>query len=293
MFRFVNNVKTVVLLAAMMALFMAAGSYFGKRGLMIAFVLGGVMNIVAYFFSDKIALKSMRAQVVGGPGTPEKELVEPEKGLVEMVRDLSQKANLPMPRVYICPQDAPNAFATGRNPKNSAVAVTRGIMEILNRDELRGVIGHELAHVKYRDILISSVAATIAGAISMLGYLLWFIPLGGGDRRGGNPLVGIAMVILAPIAAMLIQMAISRKREYNADHFGAELAGDPMYLATALEKLHLQNRRRPMKVMMDSQKSMFIVQPFSGKDAADWFNTHPSLKKRLMSLIGQESTGLV
>ena len=170
------------------------------------------------------------------------------------------------------------------------MAVTRGILEILNHNELQGVIGHELAHIKHRDILITCVAAAIAGAISMLGYMLWFVPLGGG-RRDGNPLVAIAMIILAPIAAVLIQMAISRKREYNADDFGAELAGDPMYLATALERLHTVNRRRPMRVMMDSQKSMFIVQPFSGKDAADWFNTHPSLKKRLTALIGRESTG--
>ena len=280
--RFMNNVKTAILLAAMMALFMAAGTAIGgPRGMMIAFFLGGMMNIVAYFFSDKIALKTMRARQVNETDAPE---------LVAMVQELALKANLPMPRVYICPQESPNAFATGRNPSNAAVAVTEGILKTLDANELRGVIGHELAHVKHRDILISCVAATIAGAISALGYLLWFIPMGGGGRRG-NPLAAIAMIILAPIAAMLIQMAISRKREYNADSFGAELAGDPMYLATALEKLHLQNRRLPMKVPMDSQKSMFIVQPFSGKDAADWFNTHPNLKKRLMALIGRESTG--
>jgi len=284
MFRFMNNVRTAMLLAGLMALFILAGQYLGgNTGMVIAFGIGCVMNFGAYFFSDKLALKSMRAQGVSESDAPE---------LVQMVRELSEKANLPMPRVYICPQDAPNAFATGRNPGNAAVAVTKGILEILNRDELKGVIGHELAHIKHRDILISSIAATIAGAISMLGYILIFLPIGGG-RRNGNFLVAIAMMILAPIAAGLIQMAISRKREYNADHFGGELAGDPMYLATALERLHLTNRRRPMKVMMDSQKSMFIVQPFSGKDAADWFNTHPTLKKRLVALIGRESTGQV
>ena len=284
MFRFMNNVRTAMLLAGLMAVFILVGQYIGgTNGMMIAFGIGCVMNFGAYFFSDKLALKSMRAQEVSESDAPE---------LVAMVRELSEKANLPMPRVYICPQDSPNAFATGRNPNNAAVAVTRGILEILSRDELKGVIGHELAHIKHRDILISSIAATIAGAISMLGYLMWFIPLGG-DRRNGNFMVSIAMMILAPIAAGLIQMAISRKREYNADHFGGELAGDPMFLATALERLHITNRQRPMKVLVDSQKSMYIVQPFSGKDAADWFNTHPTLKKRLVALIGRESTGRV
>jgi heat shock protein HtpX len=283
-FRFVNNLKTAMLLALLMSVFMLAGSMIaGGRGFVIALILGGGMNIIAYFYSDKIALASMRAQQVTEKEAPQ---------LVRMVEDLSVRAGLPTPRVYICPQDSPNAFATGRNPRNAAVAVTQGILEMLDTNELRGVIGHELAHIKHRDILISSIAATIAGAISALGYLLWFIPIGG-DRRGGNPLAAIAMIILAPIAAALIQMAISRKREFNADDYGAELAGDPMYLATALEKLHVLGRRRPMKVAMESQKSMFIVAPFSGKNAMDLFNTHPSLKKRLTALIGRETTGLI
>ena len=270
-----------MLLAAMMALFLAAGSAIGgPKGMIIAFIFGGMMNIVAYFYSDKIALATMKAKVVTEKEAPE---------LVAMVADLAQKANLPMPKVCICPQQSPNAFATGRNPNNAIVAVTEGILKMLDTNELRGVIGHELAHIKHRDILISSVAATIAGAISAAGYMMLFF--GGGNRRGGNPLAALVMFFLAPFAAALIQMAISRKREYNADSFGAELAGDPMYLATALEKLHLQNRRMPMKVAMDSQKSMFIVQPFSGKNKADWFNTHPALKKRLMALIGRETTG--
>ncbi|MBN1435450.1 MAG: M48 family metalloprotease [Sedimentisphaerales bacterium] len=280
MFRLMNNVRTAILLAGLMALFLYIGSFWGQGGIIIALLLGGTMNMVAYFFSDKIAIASMRARPVTEAQAPQ---------LYSIVRELSQKANLPMPRIYICPQSAPNAFATGRNPRNAAVAVTEGLLHILDRNELMGVLGHELAHVKHRDILISCIAATIAGAISALGYLLWFVPMG--DNRRGNPLAAIALIILAPIAAALIQMAISRKREYNADSFGAELAGDPMYLATALEKLHLQNQRIPMPVPIESQKNMFIVQPFSGKDAGDLFNTHPSLEKRLIALIGKPSTG--
>jgi len=279
MFRFVNNVRTFLLLAALMMRFVFIGSYWGRSGIIIALIFGGGMNVIAYFFSDKIALATMKAQPVTEANAPE---------LVSVVRDLAQKAQIPMPRVYICPQQAPNAFATGRNPRNAAVAITQGLLQMLNHDELMGVIGHELAHVKHRDILIQTVAATIAGAISALGYLLWFMPMGGDNLRG-NPLAAIAMIFLAPIAAMLIQMAISRKREYNADSYGAELVGGPMPLATALNKLHDYNRQIPMRVPMDSQKSMFIVQPFSGRNATDLFNTHPSLKNRLKALIGRES----
>ncbi len=278
MFRFINNLKTTVLLAAMMGLFLYVGSFWGNQGIILALVLGGFMNFFAYFFSDKLALATMQAQEVTEQEAPE---------LIGIVRDLSQRAGLPMPRVYICPQQAPNAFATGRNPQHAAVCVTQGIMQLLDRNELMGVIGHELAHVKHRDILISSVAATIAGAISALGYLLWFIPMGGDNRRG-NPLAAIALIILAPIAAGLIQLAISRKREYNADSYGAELAGNPMYLATALEKLHHYNQAIPMRVPMETQKNMFIVQPFTGKGKSDLFNTHPSLENRLRALIGRE-----
>lgn len=244
----------------------------------IALVLGGGMNVVAYFYSDKIALASMKAQQVSEAEAPE---------LVSMVRELAERARLPMPRVYVCPQAAPNAFATGRNPNHAAVAVTEGLLKMLSRDEMAGVIAHELAHVRHRNILIQTVAATVAGALTALTYMLYFVPMGGGNRRG-NPLVAIGMIIAAPIAAGLIQMAISRKREYNADSYGAELSGDPMYLATALTKLHNFSRRIPLPVPMDSQKSMFIVQPFSGGKGADWFNTHPSLKKRLIALIGRE-----
>lgn len=279
MFRLMNNVRTAILLALLMSIFVAVGSIWGQQGMIMALIFGGLMNVIAYFFSDKIALATMRAQPVTEQEAPE---------LVEMVRQLAGRADLPMPRVYICPQQAPNAFATGRNPKNAVVAVTQGLLQMMDRNELMGVIGHELAHIKHRDILIQTVAATVAGAISALGYMLYLVPMGGDNRRG-NPLAALAMIILAPIAASLIQLAISRKREYNADSFGAELAGDPMYLARALDKLHRQNRMIPMHVALDSQKSMFIVQPFSGRDALDLFNTHPSLKNRLRALIGRDS----
>jgi len=279
MFRLMNNVRTAILLALLMSIFVAVGSIWGQQGMIMALIFGGLMNVIAYFFSDKIALATMRAQPVTEQEAPE---------LVAMVRQLAGRANLPMPRVCICPQQAPNAFATGRNPKNAVVAVTQGLLQMMDRNELMGVIGHELAHIKHRDILIQTVAATVAGAITSVGIMLRFMPIGGDDRRG-NVFEVFAMIILAPIAASLIQLAISRKREYNADSFGAELAGDPMYLARALDKLHRQNRMIPMRVALDSQKSMFIVQPFSGRDALDLFNTHPSLKNRLRALIGRDS----
>jgi len=279
MFRLMNNVRTAILLALLMSIFVAVGSIWGQQGMIMALIFGGLMNVIAYFFSDKIALATMRAQPVTEQEAPE---------LVAMVRQLAGRANLPMPRVCICPQQAPNAFATGRNPKNAVVAVTQGLLQMMDRNELMGVIGHELAHIKHRDILIQTVAATVAGAITSVGIMLRFMPIGGDDRRG-NVFEVLAMIILAPIAASLIQLAISRKREYNADSFGAELAGDPMYLARALDKLHRQNRMIPMHVALDSQKSMFIVQPFSGRDALDLFNTHPSLKNRLRALIGRDS----
>ena len=285
MSRFMNNVRTAMLLALLMAIFVFIGySLFGERGLVIGLLLGGVTNIFAYFFSDKIALATMNAQAVTERDSPE---------LVRLVRELAQKADLPMPRVYIVPQQAPNAFATGRNPQNAVVAVTHGLLQMLDYNELKGVIGHELGHVKHRDILIQTVAATVAGAISALGYLLWFIPMGSGERRGGNPLAALALIILAPIAAALIQMAISRRREFNADSFGAEMAGNPMFLATALEKLQVANRRVPMMVPLDTQKNMFIVEPFTGREMANLFNTHPSVKARVQALIGRETTGKV
>ncbi len=283
MTRFVNNVKTTLLLALIMGLALAIGSFWGPNGLVIGFLFGGLMNVVAYFWSDKIALATMRAQQVTERDAPR---------LFRIVKDLSSRAGLPMPRVYVCPQQAPNAFATGRNPKHAAVAVTAGLMNLLNDRELRGVIGHELAHVKHRDILISSVAATIAGAITALAYMGRFALLfgGRGDRDSGNALGALLMLIVAPIAAVLIQAAISRSREYNADHHGAELAGDPRDLASALQRLQAYNKRIPMAVN-PSHANMFIVQPLSGQDVLSLFSTHPPTEKRVAKLNQQAARG--
>lgn len=282
MYRFINNAKTALLLAAMMVLFVVVGGAIGGRGGMaIALVLGGGMNLVAYFYSDKIALATMRAKPLDERESPE---------IYRIVRDLAGRADLPMPRVYIAPTMAPNAFATGRDPSHAVVCLTAGIVKMLNRRELGGVIAHELAHIKHYDVLIGTIAATIAGAISALGYMLWFVPIGG-DDEGGNPLAAIAMVILAPIAAMLIQASISRKREYNADSYGAQLAGDPMPLAVALEKLHYGNEQRPMKLANPSQANMFIVSPLGGGMLSGLFMTHPKVKARVEKLIGRERTG--
>ena len=275
-----NNLKTVVLLGLMTGLILFVGSFFGQNGVIIALVMAAVMNFVSYFFSDKIALMSMRAQQVG-----------PEHELYRIVEPLARRANLPMPRVYVSPAQAPNAFATGRNPQNAAVCATAGLMQMLERNEIAGVMAHELAHVKHRDILIASVAATIGGAISSLGYLFMF---GGGSRdRDSNPVGGLVALLLAPIAAGLIQAAISRSREFNADKEGAEIVGDPMHLATALEKIHAMAHQVPLPVN-PSMNGLFIAEPFNGmRNAMNLFQTHPPLEKRLVNLIGRESTGRV
>ena len=283
MSKFYNNFKTALLLGLLSGLILWIGSFWGTGGIMVALVFAVITNFVGYFFSDKIALMSMGAQEVG-----------PEHPLYQIVAPLAQRANLPMPRVYVSPQMAPNAFATGRNPRNAAVCATAGLLEMLDRNEVAGVMAHELAHVKHRDILIQSVAATIGAAISSLAYMgLWF---GGGsrdDREGGsNPLVALAVLLLGPLAAGLIQAAISRSREYNADKEGAAIAGDPMYLATALEKIHIGSSRIPMDVN-PAFNSLFIAEPLSamGQGVANLFATHPPLEKRMMNLIGRESTG--
>ena len=224
----------------------------------------------------------MRAQQVG-----------PEHELYRIVEPLARRASLPMPRVYVSPAAAPNAFATGRNPSNAAVCATAGLMQMLDRDEIAGVMAHELAHVKHRDILIASVAATIAGAISSLGYIFMF---GGGGRDSNgdrNPLGGLVALLFAPIAAGLIQAAISRSREFNADKEGAEIVGNPMHLATALEKIHAMAHQVPLPVS-PSMNGLFIAEPFNGlRSAMNLFQTHPPLEKRLMNLIGRQSTGRV
>lgn len=272
MTRFINNTKTAVLLALMFGIILAVGYSFSQTGLFIALIFGGVMNIVAFFYSDKIAIAAMRGREVNARTAPD---------LVTMVERLSRNAGLPMPRVYICPQQAPNAFATGRSPKHAAVAVTEGAIQLLSYDELEGVMAHELAHVKNRDTLISTVAATIAGALNFLGYIFIF----GGGNRDVHPLVALAMIILAPIAAAIIQMAISRSREYVADADGAHIAGTPHGLINALQKLENYNKRIPMEGEMPSANHMFIVQPLSpAKTMANLFSTHPKTADRIAKL---------
>jgi heat shock protein HtpX len=277
-----NTLKTFILLAGMTALLMAIGGAIGGRnGLMIALVFAGLMNFVGYWFSDKIALSMSGAQQVSESEAPD---------FHRMVRELCRRAELPMPRLYVIPSATPNAFATGRNPQHSAVAVTSGIMNILSRDELEGVVAHELAHVKNRDILISSVAAMIAGAISQLAHMAQWAMIFGGmsrdrdeDRGGGGLLGGLAMMIVGPIAAMLIQMAISRSREYQADATGAEICGRPLSLANALLKLENGNHRLPMDVN-PAQAQMYIVNPLTAGGLASLFSTHPPMTERIKRL---------
>jgi len=279
--RFANNVKTALLLGLIMGLAIMFGRILvpGPLGIIYGFLFGGLMNVIAYFFSDKIALASMGAKEVTEQQAPQ---------LVRTVSQLATNAGLPMPRVYISPQQAPNAFATGRNPAHAAVCVTQGLLQAMSERELRGVLAHELAHVRHRDILITTIAATFAGVITSLAHMAqWAMIFGGGSRRddeeGGNPLVALLLMILAPIAAVLIQMWISRTREYAADSYGAELAGDPMALASALRRLESYNKQIPMEVN-PSRESMFIVKPFSGAGVLNWFSTHPPTEKRIRRL---------
>lgn len=274
-----NTLKTAILMVGLTLVLVWAGAAFGGRsGMTIALVFAVMMNIFTYWFSDKIVLRMYRAKEVSETESPE---------LYSMVRRLTQKAGLPMPRIYIINQPQPNAFATGRSPKHAAVAVTTGIMRLLSVEELEGVIGHELAHIKHRDILIGTVAATIAGAISYLAHMAQWAMIFGrhGDSRGGNPLAVIAMMILAPIAAMLIQMAISRSREYAADAGGAGIAGNPRYLASALQKLHTASQRIPLQAQ-PATAHMFIVNPLSGGGISKLFSTHPPIEERIARLKG-------
>lgn len=270
--------KTGVLLVLLTVLFVAIGSYVGGRGGMVmAFAFAVLMNAGAYWFSDKIVLKMYRAQEVSEAEAPE---------LHAIVHRLATAASVPMPKVYILPSDSPNAFATGRNPQHAAVAVTRGIMRILSPDELEGVLGHEMAHVKNRDILIGTVAATLAGAVMMLARFAQFAAIfgGGRDREGGGGGIGlIAMAILAPIGAMLVQMAVSRSREYQADASGARFCGRPESLARALEKIAGTSKQIPLE-STPATAHMFIMSPLSGRGMASLFSTHPPMEKRVERL---------
>jgi len=272
-----NWFKTMILMAAIVALFGFIGAAIGgKSGMLIALLLGGGMNFFAYWFSDTMVLKMYNAQEVDEASSPY---------LYNMVRGLTQRAGLPMPRVYIIDEAQPNAFATGRNPEHAAVAATRGILQMLSERELRGVMAHELAHVQHRDILISTVAATMAGAISMLANFAMFF--GGRDSEGrSNPIASLAVMILAPLAASLIQMAISRAREFEADRGGAEISGDPKALADALAKIDAYARGIPMAIAEAHPETaqMMIMNPLSGGGLRGLFSTHPSTEERIARL---------
>ncbi|RPH36893.1 zinc metalloprotease HtpX [bacterium] len=275
-----NTMKTFLLMGLLTVLLVVIGRVVGGQGgMMIAFLFAVVMNFASYWFSDKVVLKMYHAQEITQADNP---------GLFQMVGELAGRAGLPMPKVYLIPQYQPNAFATGRDPQHAAVAVTQGILRTLSTDELRGVLSHELAHVKHRDILVGTVAATIAGAISMLANMAqWAMIFGGGrssdDREGGSPIAGLVMMIVAPIAAMMIQMAISRSREYAADERGAEISGNPLSLANALRKLSLKTEQIPMDAN-PATAHMFIVSPLHGGGFTKLFSTHPPMEERIARL---------
>ncbi|TRO79281.1 zinc metalloprotease HtpX [Desulfuromonas acetexigens] len=276
-----NTLKITFFLTCLTLLMVAMGNAIGGQGgMVIALLLAGGMNFFSYWYSDKIVLKMYKAKEVSENESPT---------FYRMVKGLAERAGMPMPKVYIIPSESPNAFATGRNPQNAAVAATEGIMRILSAEELEGVMAHELAHVQNRDTLISTIAATFAGAIAMLGNMLqWAAIFGGGnsddEEGGGSMLGGLAMAFIAPMAAMLIQMAVSRSREYLADASGAKICGNPLALASALNKLQLASQRVPMNEATPATSHMFIVNPLKGASLAKLFSTHPPMEERIARL---------
>ena len=274
-----NLMKTAILMAAITALFMAIGSLLGGRqGMMLALAVAVGMNFFSYWFSDKLVLKMYKAREVDASSAPQ---------FYAMVRELAQRAQLPMPRVYVIDEDAPNAFATGRNPEHAAVAATTGIMRVLSERELRGVMAHELTHVRHRDILISTISATMAGAISMLANFAMFFGGRNSEGRSTNPIVGILVMLLAPLAASLIQMAISRAREFEADRGGAEISGDPQALAAALQKIERYAQGIPLEAAERHPETaqMMIMNPLAGGGLRGLFSTHPSTEERVARLL--------
>jgi heat shock protein HtpX len=282
-----NQFRTAILLGALTVLIMVIGQVLGGRqGMVIALIFAAGMNFFSYWYSDRIVLRMYRAEEIDARNSPK---------LYEIVKQLSQRAGLPMPRVYRIPQEAPNAFATGRNPEHAVVAVTDGLLKMMDKDELRGVLAHEMAHIKDRDILIGSIAATMAGAIMLLASMArWSAVFGGmrnDDEGGGGGIIGlIAMSVIAPLAAMVIQMAISRSREYLADRVGAGISQSPEGLARALEKLGSYSRRIPLAAN-PSTAHMFIVNPLSGRGLANLFSTHPPIEERVARLRGRKAAG--
>jgi heat shock protein HtpX len=276
----VNMLKTVVLMTVLtVGLVLVGGAFGGRGGAVTALVIAAAMNFGSYFFSDKLVLRMYRARMVTRAEAP---------GLYDVVETLSRRAGLPMPRVAIIPGEQPNAFATGRNPKHAVVAATEGILRILDRDEIEGVMAHELAHVRHRDMLISSVAATLAGAIMVLARFGLFF--GGGDRDRGGGALAILLVVLAPLAAMIVQAAISRSREFAADAGGAEISGKPRALASALQKLEAAARQVPLQGN-PATAHMFIVHPFRGGGLTKMFSTHPPTEERVARLLEMRGLG--
>ena len=280
------RLRLFALFAALTAVFVifgwAIGSYFftdPTSSIILFLIMAGGINAISYFLSDRMVLWSYRAKIIQEAQAPD---------LFRIVREVSQKANLPMPKVAVVPSPTPNAFATGRNPRHAVVACTQGILNMLSEDELRGVLAHEISHVSNRDILVMSVAATIAGAISYLAQIaMWNSIFGGGGRRNsseGTAIIAIVGMVLAPIAAMLVQLSISRSREYKADRSGAKLLGQPMALASALQKLEVANKRRPLTFGSPSSQGLFIVNPFSASSFTRLFSTHPPIQERIRRL---------